>query len=91
MERRSSTRAVPKPVSATEIVAQTPVLLKERLEANRLPDVLGLVQQAAGMRSAISQLEIPEINTLMATLEELRSASLIALNERLTKNEPTTK
>ena len=48
-------------------------------------DVLTLIEEAASMKSTISRLEISEINRLMAMLEELRSSSVTALKEKLSK------
>jgi hypothetical protein len=88
VKRRPSTRAVAKSVSTGAIPTQIPSPPQEVRPKQR--DVLTVIQEAARMKSTIAELEVPEINDLMAALEELRSTSVLALNERLTKNKPKT-
>lgn len=66
--------------------AESSVASRESARKGLYPrDVFTLIEEAASMKSTISQLEISVINRLMATLEELRSTSVTALKEKLPK------
>ncbi|GHJ86537.1 hypothetical protein NliqN6_2939 [Naganishia liquefaciens] len=82
-EDRSSVRAKATPMSpAAESSVASPEPVRKGLSRR---DVLTLIEEAASMKSTISRLEISEINRLMAMLEELRSSSVTALKEKLSK------